>query len=264
MATHLGASSVRAEGASAWEEMLAGVDRGRAAVVERTLRCVGAMPTLGKLDPEALRTDMRANLDAVLSGLRHRRLPGAPDDAKLFERRGAERACQGLPVTEMLAAARVGQESLYLLARELAPAGPDRDALLLEFLERVTAWVDFGMLAGADGHRRSELSRAREEHHGRSNLVRRLLAGTVAPGEVRMAVAPLGLDPAAAYHAVRARPDPSVSGEAIEQHLGADGVVKRGRGLVVWIDGDICGFIADLPKVAAPIAIGISPPVPLH
>jgi len=34
-----------------------------------------------------------------------------------------------------------------------------------------------------------------------------------------MAVAPLGLDPTAIYHAVRARPDPSVDGETIEQHL---------------------------------------------
>jgi hypothetical protein len=114
--------------------MLAAVHRERATMVERTLRYVGAMPTLGKLDPEALRADLRANLDAVLAGVKDRRLPGAPDDTKMFEGRGAERARQGLPVTEMLAASRVGQESLYLLARELAPAGPDRDGLLLEFL----------------------------------------------------------------------------------------------------------------------------------
>jgi hypothetical protein len=264
MATHQGASSLQTEDTAAWEEMLAAVHRERATGVERTLRYMSTMPTYGKLDPEALRLGVRANFDAVLTGMKHRRLPGAPDDTKIFEGRGAVRARQGLPVTEMLAAWRVGQESLYLLARELAPAGPDRDALLLEFLELVMAWVDFAMLAAADGHRRSELSRAREQHHAQSNLVRRLLAGTVAPGEVRMAVAQLGLDPTAVYHAVRARPDPSVDGETIEQHLGADGLVKRGRGLVVWIDGDICGFIADLPKAAAPTAIGISQPVPLH
>src|SRR5437588_6662641 len=264
MVTDQGASSVQTEDATAWEEMLAAVHRGRAIGGERTLEYMGTMPTYGKLDPEALRLGVRANFDAVLAGMKHRRLPGAPDDAKIFEGRGAVRARQGLPVTEMLAAWRVGQESLYHLARELAPAGPDRDALLLEFLELVMAWVDFAMLAAADGHRRSELSRAREQHHAQSSLVRRLLAGTVAPGEVRMAVAPLGLDSTAVYHAVRARPDPSVDGETIEQHLGADGLVKRGRGLVVWIDGDICGFIADLPKASAPTAIGISQPVPLH
>jgi hypothetical protein len=264
MVTRTEASGVRTADATGWEELLAAVHRERATGVERTLTFMGTMPTYGKLDPEALRVGVRANFDAVLAGMKHRRLPGAPDDTKIFEGRGAARARQGLPVTEMLAAWRVGQESLYLLARELAPDVPERDALLLEFLELVMAWVDFAMLAAADGHRRSELSRARELHHAQSNLVRRVLAGTVAPGEVRMVVAPLGLDPAALYHAVRARPEPSVGGETIEQHLGVDGLVRRGRGLVVWIDGDICGFIADLPKVAAPTAIGISEAVPLH
>jgi hypothetical protein len=264
MATHRGASSVQTEEASGWEELLAAVHRERATCVERTLNYMGTMPTYGKLTPEELRLGVRANFDAVLAGMKHRRLPGAPDDTKIFEGRGAVRARQGLPVTEMLAAWRAGQESLYLLARDFAPDVPDRDALLLEFLEMVIAWADFAMLAAADGHRRSELSRAREQHHAQSNLVRRLLAGTVAPGEVRMAVAPLGLDPTAVYQAVRARPEPSVDGETIEQYLGADGLVNRGRGLVVWIDGDICGFIADLPKAAAPTAIGISAPEPLH
>src|SRR5437763_12954257 len=246
MATPAGAISVFAQDATAWEELLTAVHRERATCVERTLNYMGTMPTYGKLDPEALGLGVRAKFDAVLAGMKQRRLPGDPDDTKIFEGRGAVRARQGLPVTEMRAAWRVGQESLYLLARDLAPDTLDRDALLLEFLELVMAWVDFAMLAAADGHRRSELSRAREQHHAQSNLVRRLLAGTVAPGEVRMAVAPLGLDSTAVYHAVRARPDPSVDGETIEQHLGADGLVKRGRGLVVWIDGDISGFIADL------------------
>jgi hypothetical protein len=240
MVTHPGASSVLAQDVAGWEELVAAVHRERATCVERTLTYMGTMPTYGKLDPEELRLGVRANFDAVLAGMNQRRLPGAPDDTKSFEGRGAVRARQGLPVTEMLAAWRAGQESLFI------------------------AWADFAMLAATDGHRRSELSRARELHHAQSNLVRRLLAGTVAPGEVRMAVAPLGLDPTAVYQAVRARPEPSVDGETIEQYLGADGLVKRGRGLVVWIDGDICGFIADLPKAAAPTAIGISEPVRLH
>ena len=164
MATRQGASSVPTEDATGWEELLAVVQRERAICVERTLSYMATMPTYGKLDPEALRLGVRANFDAVLAGLKHRRLPGAPDDTESFEGRGAVRARQGLPVTEMLAAWRAGQESLYVLARDLAPDVPDRDALLLEFLEMVIAWADFAMLAAADGHRRTELSRAREQH----------------------------------------------------------------------------------------------------
>jgi DNA-binding PucR family transcriptional regulator len=51
--------------------------------------------------------------------------------------------------------------------------------------------------------------------------------------------------------------------ETIERYLGADGLVRRGNGLIAMIDGDACGFIAHLPHSAAPTAIGISTPVAL-
>jgi DNA-binding PucR family transcriptional regulator len=51
--------------------------------------------------------------------------------------------------------------------------------------------------------------------------------------------------------------------ETIERYLGADGLVRRGNGLIAMIDGDACGFIAHLPHSAAPTAIGISTPVGL-
>src|SRR4051794_41208283 len=124
---------------------------------------------------------------------------------------------------------RRGQEGLFLSRRRLGSGVAGRRRPPPQFPENGHRVADFAMLAAADGHRRSELSRAREQHHAQSSLVRRLLAGTVAPGEVRMAVAPLGLDPTAVYQAVRARPEPSVDGETIEQYLGAHGLVKRGR-----------------------------------
>jgi DNA-binding PucR family transcriptional regulator len=51
--------------------------------------------------------------------------------------------------------------------------------------------------------------------------------------------------------------------ETIERYLGADGLVRRGNGLLAMIDGDACGFIARLPHSAAPTAVGISKPVGL-
>jgi DNA-binding PucR family transcriptional regulator len=51
--------------------------------------------------------------------------------------------------------------------------------------------------------------------------------------------------------------------ETIERYLGADGLVRRGNGLIAMIDADACGFIAHLPQSAAPTAIGISTPVAL-
>ena len=51
--------------------------------------------------------------------------------------------------------------------------------------------------------------------------------------------------------------------ETIERYLGADGLVRRGNGLIAMIDGDACGFIARLPQSAAPTAVGTSKPVAL-
>jgi hypothetical protein len=166
-------------------------------------------------------------------------------------------------VAEMLTAWRVGLESLYETARRVAPDVPEREGLLLEFLELAMTWADFGMVAAAQGHRQAELARAREQQHAQTNLVRRVLSGIAAPGEIRGAITPLGLEPEALYHAVIARPEPAVDLEAIEHFLRADGLVQRGNGLVALIDGDACGFIRNIPKASAPSAFGVSEPVPL-
>jgi hypothetical protein len=130
----------------------------------------------------------------------------------------------------------------------------------LEFLELALTWADFGMVSAAQGHREAELAWAREQQQTQTNLVRRLLAGIAAPAEIRTAIVPVGLEPEALYHAVIARPDPTVDLEEIERFLRADGLVSRGNGLVALIDGDACGFIKTLPNATAPSAFGISEP----
>ncbi|HWW53405.1 MAG TPA: helix-turn-helix domain-containing protein, partial [Acidimicrobiales bacterium] len=191
------------------------------------------------------------------------RRPNAGDDGDVFDAAGETRARQGVDLVEMLAGFRLSLEYLHELAGRVAAVGPEREALLLEFLELASSWADFAMLNAANGHRRGELSVAREQQHVQTNLVRRVLTGTAAPAEIRGAVTPLGLDPDGQYFAVRARPEPAVDMEAIERYLGADGLVKRGNGLLALIDGDACGFIGRLPRTAAPTAVGVSDQVAL-
>jgi hypothetical protein len=119
------------------------------------------------------------------------------------------------------------------------------------------AWGDFAMLHAAEGHRRGELSQAREQQHVQTNFVRRVLSGSATRGEISSALDSLGLDAQGLYHTVRARPLPTVDMETIEHYLGADGLVRRGNGLIAMIDEDACGFIAHLPHNAAPTAIGV-------
>jgi hypothetical protein len=119
------------------------------------------------------------------------------------------------------------------------------------------------MIHAAEGHRRGDLSHARVQHHAQTNFVRRVLSGAATHGEIPAALVALDLADQGLYHAVRARPQPTIDMETIERYLGADGLVRRGNGLLAMIDEDACGFIARLPQSAAPTAGGISKPVAL-
>ena len=257
-------ASVRGSTASAlWDSFLETVRSEYIEGVEKTVDSMRTMPSYEGLDRRAMEQVVRGNFEAILDGIAQRRRPDARDDRGTFGGGGETRGRQGVSVTEMLTAWRLGLENLYGTASRVAPDGPEREGLLREFLELAMTWADFGMLAASEGHRQAELSRAREQQHAQTNLVRRVLSGIAAPAEIRGAVAPLGLEPEALYHAVIALPEPAADFDAIENFLNTDGLVARGNGLLALIDGDACGFVAKLPSAAAPIAFGISEPVAL-
>lgn len=245
---------------TAWASLLKLVRDESAEMVEKTVEGARTMPSYDGVDRDAVREIVRRSYEAVLDGMSQRRRPDERDDSTVFAEAGEARARQGVAVIEMLTLWRVGLDNLYALGRKVAPPLPEREALLLEFLELSVAWADFGMLNVAEGHQRGELSRMREQHRAETNLVRRVLSGTAAPSEIRTAVTPLGLEPDKLYHAVRARPEPTVDVETIERYLEADGLVSRGNGLVAVIDGDVCGFVSRRPHGAAPTAVGLSEP----
>jgi hypothetical protein len=246
-----------------WAELLHDLRAEIAEAVEKTIDYTRLMRSYDAVATEAIHALVSRQYEAVLNGLDERRRPDAGADGSFFERGGEARGRQGVAIREMLAVWRAGLENLHALARRVAAPGPNRDALLLEFLELALAWADFAMLHAAEGQRRGELSQAREQQHAQTNFVRRVLSGTATPGEIGSALSPLGLEARGVYHAVRARPQPSLDMETIERYLGADGLVRRGNGLLSLIDGDACGFIMNLPHTAAPTAVGISEAVAL-
>ena len=246
-----------------WSALLHAVRDEIAEATENTVAFTRLMRSYDDVPTDAIETLVSRQYEIVLDGLDQRRRPDAHTDSGFFDASGETRGRQGVQIRDMLAVWRAGLENLHALARRVAAPGPDRDALLLEFLELALAWADFAMLHAAEGQRRGELSQAREHQHAQTNFVRRVLAGTATPGEIRTAIAPLGLEAHGVYHAIRARPQPTLDMETIERYLGADGLVRRGNGLLALMDGDACGFIAQLPHTAAPTAIGISEPVAL-
>jgi hypothetical protein len=246
-----------------WNELLRTVRAEIAEAIQNTTEHTRTLHSYDAVATDAIRELVTRQYETVLDRLDERRRPDARTDGSFFDTAGETRGRQGVAIREMLALWRIGLEYLHELARRVAAPRPNRDALLLEFLELALAWDDFAMLRAAEGHRRGELSQAREQQHVQTNFVRRVLSGSATRGEISSALGSLGLDAEGLYHAVRARPLPTVDMETIERYLGADGLVRRGNGLIAMIDGDACGFIAHLAHNAAPTAIGISTPVPL-
>jgi hypothetical protein len=246
-----------------WNELLRAVRAEIAEAIQNTTEHTRTLHSYDAVATEAIQELVTRQYETILDRLDERRRPDARTESSFFDTAGETRGRQGVAIRELLALWRNGLEYLHELARRVAAPGPDRDALLLEFLELALAWGDFAMLHAAEGHRRGELSQAREQQHVQTNFVRRVLSGSATRGEISSAVDSLDLDAQGLYHAVRARPLPSVDMETIERYLGADGLVRRGNGLIAMIDGDACGFIAHLPHNAAPTAIGTSTPAPL-
>lgn len=177
---------------------------------------------------------------------------------------GETRAQQGISGDEMLRAWRIGlevtREEAHVLADRL---GIGKD-VLLEFVEATLRWGDVGMVATASAHREAEFELARHEQHHRTNLVRGILFGTLAPATIRVEAASYGLDVSAQYRALRARPDDELTVRALERQLGvADGAGPR-RGLAALLDGDLVGFVVDPPRGSISARVGIGPPAALH
>ncbi|HEY1520933.1 MAG TPA: GAF domain-containing sensor histidine kinase [Solirubrobacteraceae bacterium] len=63
---------------------------------------------------------------------------------------------------------------------------PHRDRLLREFLELVMSWIDFGLLASAEGHRRAEISEVRRlaDEQAALRRVATLVARGASPPEI--------------------------------------------------------------------------------
>jgi hypothetical protein len=242
------------------DALLADVELISAHAVERMREL---LPSYEKVPADELMPVVLANTRHILAAICDPEIDRSEAEAT-YREAGESRARQGIAGDEMLHAWRIGLE----VTREAAHAtaeqrGIGKDALL-EFIEATLRWGDVGMLATASAHREAEFEMARHEQHHRTNLVRGILFSTLSAAAIRVQAAGYGLDLAASYHAVRARPDDELGMRAIERQLGiADGAGPR-RGLAALLDGDLVGFVvAPLPSTV-PSTVGVGPAAPLH
>jgi len=99
------------------------------------------------------------------------------------------------------------------------------------------------LLTIAAGHRRTEmeLQLARQDQEHRGDLVRGVLFGMVAPGDLRGQLESYGVDSGREYVAVRARP----ADRAIERPLGFHEALQHRCGVSAVVDGDLVGFLRE-------------------
>ena len=222
----------------------------------------GMFPSYARHDPATLTPVVLRNTISLLESIRD---PDRRTEAELdfYRESGEQRARMGITSDEMLHAWRIGmkvtREEAYATAVELGVG----DDVVLQFVEALLHWGDVGMLESAAAHRRTELELARHEEHHRANLVRGILFGTLAPAAIRVQAATYGLENAATYCAIRARPTPEISVRALEYQLGvADGAGPR-RGLAALLDGDLAGFVQYPVRGTVTVALGLGPPATL-
>src|SRR5689334_19764908 len=142
--------------AATWDAFVAAVAADGSAV-EETARRIAELPSYRGFTLEELAPSVRRNHAVGLQGLIQRRVPDADDELAAYAKSGEQRARQGVTLADMLQGWSIGMEVGRTSAYRHAPDGPEREALLLEAIEIITAWSTAGMHAAADAHRAVEL-----------------------------------------------------------------------------------------------------------
>ena len=217
-------------------------------------------PSYARVARSELTPIVVANTHSLLQSIRD---PDYVVDVSSYRESGEERARSGITSDEMLHAWRIGlkvvREQAYGLASELGMG----DDVVLAFVEELLQSGEVGMLESAAGHREAELEMARHEQHHRTNFIRGILFGTLAPAVIRAQAAAYGLDVDGHYCALRARPTDAVGVRALERQLGiADGAGPR-RGLAALLDGDLAGFVLAPLRGSISAMVGVGPPANL-
>jgi hypothetical protein len=236
-----------------FDALLGDADAWSARVRDRALAEFSVYDTIPRED---LESSLRWQLVHVLGAARAGR--DSVNDAEVAELAdiGETRARQGVAVEVVLWAWGVGTQLLIDRGRQLGPEVGADDSLLLDFAQSLLAWTDVALLTIAAAHRRTELELAQREQQHRADLVRGVLFGTLAPGDVRGQLESYGLDPGREYIAVRARP----ADRSIEHVLGFHDARQHRRGLSAIVDGDLAGLLRERPTGVPQGIVGIGPP----
>jgi hypothetical protein len=250
---------------SPWRELVDMLFLDTDVIVDRAVACLLERPGCYRATAAELRPAVQTTIAHLIREMHDGHLPGDASHRTLvgFTELGERQARQGATMSDLVHGWRVCGEELIHRAREVTSTDPNADSLLVHLFESIMEWLDVGLVASAEGHRTADLERTRQEHHARASLIRRLVAGRLDAGELRLQTDAFGLDRTLTYHAIRARPAPGIDATQLERHLGGGPCRGSRAGVLALIDGDICGFVSRLPTEPVQAPVGVSAPVTL-
>ncbi len=232
-----------------------------AAAALATLRLV--LPSYRHVSDEALRASAFRNSASARQTLTARRLPS---DKELHEAAvaAAERADQGVYVQDVLTAYRLSIHQIREFLTEAATTAGCSPAVTLEMVQLLWAMADAVGVRLATVHRDAEIEIARHGERQRTEFLRGLVFGSVAPAEIRRLGPAYHLTPDLRYVALRGRPTPGHTAEELVRAIGAASRAVGHHAFVDVLEGDVVGVAPRAPTLAdCPGIVGVGPPADL-
>jgi hypothetical protein len=255
----------KSDGRATWDALFDELLSDRAQITrEIRTRMQEQLPTYRSGPTPTLDRDVERSFECTIRSARAGRDSVSADELAELAEVGRSQALAGVPIEELLRAWRVGIEVSVAAARRLGTRLGTTDGDMLEFVTSVLAWSDVAMVETARGHRLAELELARQDQEHRATFVRGILFGGAPPSEIRVQSTAYSLDPARQYVAVRGRAGDDQARYKLERALGFHEAVQHRRGLSAQIDGDLAGFLRELPGREVEGVVGVGPQRPLE
>jgi hypothetical protein len=167
---------------------------------------------------------------------------------------------QGVPVEALIQAFQVAadQTLTFALAEADRLHGGPREQLL--FSRMGWAWANEAMTCAARAHRRTELELARRDVHQRNELLRGLVLGSVPAAEVQLRLPLYGMNPAASYYVLRARPLDNNRGLAAEDLVDTLRRRRPAGALIGMVECDVVSVDSKPPDLVDGWCAGLAGP----
>jgi hypothetical protein len=231
-----------------------------ALLAEIQSRLHGRFPSYEAMPAATVEAHIRLSLEHTIATTRAGRTDAGEAELAAMAKVGEEEARHGIPVDDLLGVWRIGLQVVVARGRVLAGELGLGEAVALDLVQAALQWSDVAMAASARAHRQAELEISRRDQERRTAFVAGVLLGTLGATAIRQQANAHGVDMQREYAAVRARPTGGAAAWELERALGFHTAAPHRPGLSTLIDGDLAGFLSEVPDAITKGVVGVGPP----